>query len=307
MNLQGAVAVVTGAARGIGRALAERFAAEGARAVVVTDLDGAEAGRVAAGLACPAALGVALDVTDPAAVAGLVNWVEDEVGQVDLWCSNAGVALGPDLGTGHDWERSFAVHVLAHVHLARALAPRMAARGRGHLLLTASAAGLLTNMDSAPYAVTKHGTVALAEWLAIRWGDAGGGVVPVPAGGAHGHDRGDGPGQLGTGRRGAAGAGGGGRGGGPRAGRRPVPDPAPSRGGGVRAPPGRRPRPLAGRHAPGPGPARELSDRTAAGVAEWKVRGSVADRLGRGRRQFTGSFLLLRRRRRGRPTDTPRT
>jgi NAD(P)-dependent dehydrogenase (short-subunit alcohol dehydrogenase family) len=176
MNLQGAVAVVTGAARGIGRALAERFAAEGARAVVVADLDGAEAERVAAGLACPAALGVALDVTDPAAVAGLVDRVEDEVGPVDLWCSNAGVALGPDLGTDRDWERSFAVHVLAHVHLARALAPRMAARGRGHLLLTASAAGLLTNMDSAPYAVTKHGTVALAEWLAIRWGDAGVGV-----------------------------------------------------------------------------------------------------------------------------------
>jgi NAD(P)-dependent dehydrogenase (short-subunit alcohol dehydrogenase family) len=83
---------------------------------------------------------------------------------------------GPGLGDGGDWERSFAVHVLAHVHVARVLLPRMAARGRGHLLLTASAAGLLTNMDSAPYSVTKHGTVALAEWLAIRWGDAGVGV-----------------------------------------------------------------------------------------------------------------------------------
>ena len=102
--------------------------------------------------------------------------VEEQLGPVDLWCSNAGVALGLDLGTDGDWERSFAVHVLAHVHLARVLAPRMAARGRGHLLLTASAAGLLTNMDSAPYSVTKHGTVALAEWLAIRWGDAGVGV-----------------------------------------------------------------------------------------------------------------------------------
>jgi NAD(P)-dependent dehydrogenase (short-subunit alcohol dehydrogenase family) len=118
--------------------------------VVVADLDGPGAERVAAALAGPAALGVALDVTDQAAVARLVDRVEDQVGPVDLWCSNAGVAPGPDLGGDGDWEQSFAVHVLAHVHLARALGPRMAARGRGHLLLTASAAGLLTNMDSAP-------------------------------------------------------------------------------------------------------------------------------------------------------------
>jgi NAD(P)-dependent dehydrogenase (short-subunit alcohol dehydrogenase family) len=176
MNLQGAVTVVTGGARGIGRALAERFAAEGAAAVVVADLDGPEAERVAAGLACPQPLGAELDVTDPAALAALVDRVEERLGPIDLWCSNAGVALGRDLGEDADWERSFAVHVLAHVHTARALLPRMAARGRGHLLLTASAAGLLASMDSAPYSVTKHGTVALAEWLAIRWGDAGIGV-----------------------------------------------------------------------------------------------------------------------------------
>jgi NAD(P)-dependent dehydrogenase (short-subunit alcohol dehydrogenase family) len=176
MNLQGAVTVVTGGARGIGRALAERFAAEGAGAVVVADLDREWAEGVAAGLGCPSPLGAELDVTDPGAVARLVDRVEDELGPVDLWCSNAGVALGDGLGDDGDWERSFAVHVLAHVHAARALAPRMAARGRGHLLLTASAAGLLANMDSAPYSVTKHGTVALAEWLAIRWGDAGVGV-----------------------------------------------------------------------------------------------------------------------------------
>jgi NAD(P)-dependent dehydrogenase (short-subunit alcohol dehydrogenase family) len=99
--------------------------------VVVADLDGPGAERVAAALACPSPLGVALDVTDRAAVARLVDRVEKEVGPVDLWCSNAGVALGRDLGDDGDWERSFAVHVLAHVYLARALAPRMAARGRG--------------------------------------------------------------------------------------------------------------------------------------------------------------------------------
>jgi NAD(P)-dependent dehydrogenase (short-subunit alcohol dehydrogenase family) len=176
MNLQGAVTVVTGGAAGIGRALAERLADEGARAVVVVDLDRQGAERVAAGLGCPSPLAVGLDVTDQAALGRLVDRVEDQLGPVDLWCSNAGVALGRDLGDDGDWERSFAVHVLAHVQVARALLPRMAARGRGHLLLTASAAGLLTNMDSAPYTVTKHGTVALAEWLAIRWGDAGVGV-----------------------------------------------------------------------------------------------------------------------------------
>ena len=175
-SLRGQVAFVSGGATGLGAEFVSQLAAQGARAVVVADLDGPGAERVAAGLACPAALGVALDVTDQAAVAGLVGRVEDEVGPVDLWCSNAGVAVGDGLGDDRDWEASFAVHVLAHVHLARVLAPRMAARGRGHLLLTASAAGLLTSMDSAPYAVTKHGTVALAEWLAIRWGDAGVGV-----------------------------------------------------------------------------------------------------------------------------------
>jgi NAD(P)-dependent dehydrogenase (short-subunit alcohol dehydrogenase family) len=173
MQLRDAVVVVTGGASGIGQALAERFAREGARALVVADLDQPGARRVAKRLDCPVPLGVGLDVTDQAAVGALVDRVEREVGPIDLWCSNAGVGLGPDLGSDQDWERSWRVHVMAHVHVARALLPRMAARGRGHLLVTASAAGLLTNMDAAPYTVTKHGSVALAEWLAIRHGDEG--------------------------------------------------------------------------------------------------------------------------------------
>jgi NAD(P)-dependent dehydrogenase (short-subunit alcohol dehydrogenase family) len=173
MNLHGAVAVVTGGASGIGRSLALRFAAEGARAVVVADLDEPGARRVAHELTCPTPLGAGLDVTDPEGVAALVDRVERDVGPIDLWCSNAGVALGPDLGSDQDWHRSFEVHVMAHVHVARTLLPRMAARGRGHLLVTASAAGLLTEMDAAAYSVTKHGAVAVAEWLAIRHGDDG--------------------------------------------------------------------------------------------------------------------------------------
>jgi NAD(P)-dependent dehydrogenase (short-subunit alcohol dehydrogenase family) len=172
----GGVVVVTGGASGIGRALAERFAREGARGVVVADLSESAAQAVATGLECEQALGIGLDVTDAAAVDAAADRIETEVGPITLWCSNAGVALGDGLGSDDDWERSWRVHVQAHIHVARSVLPRMAERGRGHLLITASAAGLLTNMDSAPYSVTKHGAVALAEWLAIRHGDAGIGV-----------------------------------------------------------------------------------------------------------------------------------
>jgi NAD(P)-dependent dehydrogenase (short-subunit alcohol dehydrogenase family) len=171
-RLAGSVVVVTGGASGIGRELALRCAAEGAR-VAVVDLDAGGAEAVAASL--PGALGLGLDVTDEQAVRSAARRIEDELGPVDVWCSNAGIAGGPGLGDDAAWDATYRVHVLAHVYVARHVVPGMVARGRGHVMLTASAAGLLTEMDAAPYAVTKHGTVALAEWLAIQ--HAGSGVT----------------------------------------------------------------------------------------------------------------------------------
>jgi NAD(P)-dependent dehydrogenase (short-subunit alcohol dehydrogenase family) len=170
VDVRGTVAVVTGGASGIGAALARRFAAEGAAAVVVADLDGAGAAAVAAGLPAPVGHGLVLDAGDEAAVAAAVDRIETEHGPIDLWCSNAGVASAPGLGDDADWQRCWRLHVHAHVLAGRHVVPRMVARGRGHLLVTASAAGLLTELDTAPYAVTKHASVALAEWLAIRYG-----------------------------------------------------------------------------------------------------------------------------------------
>ena len=181
MELAGRVVVVTGGASGIGAALCRRFAAQGARGVVVADRDGGGAEAVAEEIG---GLAVALDVTDAAAVRALVERSQTHFGPVDLFASNAGVALGgglaPEEGgpfaSDADWETSWRVHVMAHVYAARAVLPSMRARGQGWLLHTASAAGLLSDFGSQAYAVTKHATVAFAEWLAIRYGDEGIGV-----------------------------------------------------------------------------------------------------------------------------------
>jgi NAD(P)-dependent dehydrogenase (short-subunit alcohol dehydrogenase family) len=173
IEVRDAVAVVTGGASGIGAALAQRFAAEGAAAVVVADVDAARAAAVAEAL--PGGVGTAMpfDAGDEAQVADAVTRIESGIGPVDLWCSNAGIASAPGLGDDADWQRCWRLHVHAHVLAARHVLPRMLERGRGHLMITASAAGLLTEADTAPYAVTKHGSVAIAEWLAIRHGDTG--------------------------------------------------------------------------------------------------------------------------------------
>jgi NAD(P)-dependent dehydrogenase (short-subunit alcohol dehydrogenase family) len=168
-QVAGAVTVVTGGGSGIGRALSRRFAAEGAKAIVVADLNADAAQAVAAELPVDS-LGIGLDVTDETAVIAALDQIEQRFGPIDIYCSNAGVGGAAGLGTNEQWDRAYRVHVLAHVYIARHLVPRMVARGSGHVMITASAAGLLTEMDTAPYSATKHGSVALAEWLAITQG-----------------------------------------------------------------------------------------------------------------------------------------
>jgi len=175
MELIDKVAVVTGGASGIGRALAGRFVAEGARAVVVADLDEAAA-RAAAG-DVGAALGLAVDVSSDADTQRLIETTEARFGPVDLFCANAGIGSGLGLDAPDDvWDRMLDVNVRAHVLAARRLVPGWLARGQGYFLSTASAAGLLTQIGDAPYAVTKHAAVAFAEWLAVTYGQRGVGV-----------------------------------------------------------------------------------------------------------------------------------
>ena len=173
MELRDAVVVVTGGASGIGRALARRAIDEGAKGVVVADLDGEGAGRLAAELG-DRAIGVDVDVADAAANARLVQRAEEAFGPIDLFCANAGVGGGAGLDEG--WEHAIGVSVMAHVPAARLLVPGWLERGRGYFLSTASAAGLLTQIGSGPYAVSKHGAVAFAEWLSVTYGDRGVGV-----------------------------------------------------------------------------------------------------------------------------------
>jgi NAD(P)-dependent dehydrogenase (short-subunit alcohol dehydrogenase family) len=173
MELSDKVVVVTGAASGIGRALAERFAAEGARGVVVADLDGAGA-KVVAETIGDRALGVACDVTLEAEVVDLMAEADDAFGPIDLFCANAGVAVGTDESSPDaEWDLALAVNLRAHVYAARALVPAWLARGEGYFLATASAAGLLTQIGSAPYAVSKHAAVAFAEWMSVTYGERG--------------------------------------------------------------------------------------------------------------------------------------
>src|SRR5262245_4749229 len=177
MQLSGKTIVVTGGGSGIGRALCEAFHQAGAKSIIVADIDLPAAERVAARIGGAAFL---CDVADEANVRSLIETTESRSGPIDLYCSNAGVALGFETrvdnaaaGPDEPWHKAWSVNVMGHVYAARALIPRMKARGTGYILITVSAAGLLTQIGSAIYSTTKHAAVGFAENIAIAHKDDG--------------------------------------------------------------------------------------------------------------------------------------
>ncbi|HEX7249973.1 MAG TPA: SDR family oxidoreductase [Burkholderiales bacterium] len=168
MEIKNKVAVITGAGSGIGRGAAARFKQEGAAGLVLGDLSFKKIEETPEGIKVPC------DVSKEADVQNLVREAEKRFGRVDLFFSNAGIVQrggidAPDA----DWERNWKIHVMAHVYAARAVLDKMVERGGGYFIVTASAAGLLNIVESATYGVTKHGAVAIAEWLSIAYGRKG--------------------------------------------------------------------------------------------------------------------------------------
>ena len=172
MEVRDRVCVVTGGGSGIGKALCERFAADGARAVVVVDRNSEGAHEVAEAIGARAEV---IDVGVEAEVTEMLERVESELGPIDVLCNNAGIASGSDpLSTPIDeWQRQWDINVMSHVYAIRAVLPSMLARGEGHIQHTASMAGILTSHGNAPYATSKHAVVGLAEWMSITYHDAG--------------------------------------------------------------------------------------------------------------------------------------
>ena len=173
MDIKGKVCVVTGGASGIGEATARAFAQAGARGVVVADLKTSRA-RLAEVAGDIDGLAVTADVSEEADIRALIAATEAKFGDIDVFFSNAGLSRkGQESASDADWDVSWRVNVMSHVFAARALVPKMLARRSGYLLNTASAAGLLASLNSMPYGVTKTAAVALAEHLAIQYGDRG--------------------------------------------------------------------------------------------------------------------------------------
>jgi len=172
MNIKDKIILVTGGANGIGKALCERFAAEGAKKIIVADLDFENAQAVADEIGGKA---VQLDVSDEAQVKAAVEETLNEFGQIDLVCSNAGIGGAEGcLEVSNDvWQKIYEINVLSHLYVSRAVFPSMLEHRAGYFLITASAAGLLTHPTAAPYVVSKHAAVAFAEWLSIAYDEKG--------------------------------------------------------------------------------------------------------------------------------------
>ena len=172
MELRDKIIVITGGSGGIGKAMARAFLREGAKAVMLADLNEGLVKQAAAEIGCD---GMACDVTNETQIAALVEATETKHGPIDVFCSNAGAGGSGLLTDAHNdvWQRQWELHVMAHVYAARAVLPGMIDRGSGYLMNTASAAGLLAALGSGPYTVTKAAAVKLAEFLAITHGDDG--------------------------------------------------------------------------------------------------------------------------------------
>lgn len=174
MVIKGSCIVVTGAAQGIGKGLAQKFADLGAAHVVCADIDLAGAKATADQIG---GVSLHLDAGSEDSVKALIETVEDTIAPIELFCSNAGIlTMGGFEVSNDDWQKIWDINVMSHVWAARHLVPRMMKRGGGYMLNTASAAGLLNQIGAAPYGVTKHAAVGFAEWLAITYGDQGLGV-----------------------------------------------------------------------------------------------------------------------------------
>lgn len=174
MKLKDKIAIVTGAASGIGRALCERFVQEGAAGIAAVDIN--EEGALAVA-AATGGVGFGADVSNEADVVRVVEEAEQRFGRIDVFVSNAGIGVRDPShvasASNEDWQRIWGINVMAHIYAARAVLPKMIAQGSGYLLNTASAAGLLSQIGSAPYSVTKHAAVGFAESLSIAHHDQG--------------------------------------------------------------------------------------------------------------------------------------
>lgn len=171
MKLDGAIALITGGGHGIGRSIAHELSERGAAATVIVDLDGDAAAAVADEVA---GIGFRADASDPDEIEAVVRKTEEQLGPIDVLFSNVGMWVEGDVTVDlSTWNRVWQVNVVAHVVAVRAVLPAMLERNEGHIAITASAAGILSSIGSATYAVTKAGAVALAEWMMIEYGATG--------------------------------------------------------------------------------------------------------------------------------------